>query len=207
MLVGLAIGALAPASAVAQQHDKSDDDKQAPVVDSDGLTSQDRQVLNIAKQCSNKVRAAMEEWIKSGRVSEERLFAYLYFPIPDTDPVKFSTDYDQISDAELVPIQEDCLAKAPGGIFVVTVDKNGYLPTHNLRYSQALTGHKQIDLVNNRTKRIFNDRTGIRAARNTDDYLLQAYQRDTGEVMKDLSVPIYVNGKHWGGIRFGFIQK
>ena len=34
--------------------------------------------------------------------------------------------------------------------------------------------------------------------------LLQTYKRDTGEVMHDLSVPIYINGKHWGGFRVGY---
>jgi methyl-accepting chemotaxis protein len=33
---------------------------------------------------------------------------------------------------------------------------------------------------------------------------LQTYKRDTGEVMHDLSAPIYVNGKHWGGFRIGY---
>ncbi|MGH8806348.1 MAG: methyl-accepting chemotaxis protein, partial [Noviherbaspirillum sp.] len=60
------------------------------------------------------------------------------------------------------------------------------------------------DLVSNRTKRIFNDRTGARCGSNTKPFLLQTYKRDTGEVMHDLSVPIYVNGKHWGGFRIGY---
>ncbi len=34
--------------------------------------------------------------------------------------------------------------------------------------------------------------------------LLQTYKRDTGEIMHDLSVPIYINGKHWGGFRVGY---
>jgi methyl-accepting chemotaxis protein len=35
-------------------------------------------------------------------------------------------------------------------------------------------------------------------------FLLQTYKCDTGEVMHDLSVPIYVNGKHWSGFRIGY---
>jgi methyl-accepting chemotaxis protein len=34
--------------------------------------------------------------------------------------------------------------------------------------------------------------------------LLQPYSRDTGELMHDLSVPIMVNGRHWGGLRLGY---
>lgn len=33
---------------------------------------------------------------------------------------------------------------------------------------------------------------------------MQTYKRDTGEVMHDLSVPIRVNGRHWGGFRIGY---
>jgi methyl-accepting chemotaxis protein len=75
---------------------------------------------------------------------------------------------------------------------------------HNKKFSQPLTGDYDVDLVNNRTKRIFSDRTGKRCGANTKPFLLQTYKRDTGEVMHDLSVPIYVNGKHWGGFRVGY---
>ena len=34
--------------------------------------------------------------------------------------------------------------------------------------------------------------------------LLQTYSRDTGELMHDLSVPIMVGGRHWGGLRLGY---
>lgn len=170
----------------------------------DKLTPQDKQVLAWARECGAKITKVMEDWVKGGRLSRERLFSFLYYPVPATDPQKFNTDYDAMADQDIFPIQEECLSRSPSIRFVVTVDKNGYLPTHNQRYSQRLTGHKQIDLVNNRTKRIFNDRTGIRAARNTAEFLLQTYFRDTGEVMKDLSVPIVIDGKHWGGLRFGY---
>lgn len=173
----------------------------------DKLTAQDRQMLALVKNCAERITNAMNEWVKSGKVSKERLFSYLYFPIPGTDPQKFTTAYDAFADQDIFPIQEECLAKSPNIKFVVTVDKNGYLPTHNQKFSQRLTGHKQIDLVNNRTKRIFNDRTGIRAGRNTNDFLLQLYFRDTGEVMKDLSVPIFIEGRHWGGLRLAYTSE
>ncbi|WP_274534870.1 hypothetical protein [Salinivibrio kushneri] len=34
--------------------------------------------------------------------------------------------------------------------------------------------------------------------------LLQTYKRDTGEVMHDLSVPLFVAGQHWGAVRMGY---
>jgi methyl-accepting chemotaxis protein len=104
-----------------------------------------------------------------------------------------------------VDVQEQIYARAPNVIvYTVTVDRNGYLPTHNKRYAMPLTGNLASDLVNNRTKRIFNDKTGLAAAQNTAPFLIQNYQRDTGETMADLSVPITVRGQHWGAVRIGY---
>ena len=61
-----------------------------------------------------------------------------------------------------------------------------------------------VDLARSRSKRIFGDRTGQRCGQNQRPYLLQTYQRDTGEVMHDLSVPIVVSGRHWGAFRIGY---
>jgi methyl-accepting chemotaxis protein len=61
-----------------------------------------------------------------------------------------------------------------------------------------------LTIINNRTKRIFNDPTGIHCGSHAESFLLQTYKRDTGEILHVLSVPIYVNGKHWGGFRIGF---
>jgi methyl-accepting chemotaxis protein len=92
----------------------------------------------------------------------------------------------------------------PRIVFALLNDNNGYIPTHNLKFSKPLTGDYKTDLWGNRTKRLFNDTVGLKAARNQAPFLLQTYRRDTGEIMNDLSVPVYVFGKHWGAIRIGF---
>ncbi|MCY1186283.1 hypothetical protein D9M73_271420 [compost metagenome] len=58
--------------------------------------------------------------------------------------------------------------------------------------------------MKSRSKRLFNDRTGIRCGSHQQALLLQTYCRDTGELMHDLSVPIYVAGQQWGGLRLGY---
>ncbi len=190
---------LAPAPARAQFLQKVGGTPQG-----ESLTPQEQEMLALATEFSRRCADAMERWIAAKETSEEKLFSYLYFPIQNTDPPKFSTSYDTLSDRDILPIEEAILARAPTIIYTVMVDKNGYLPTHNKRYSMPLTGNLANDLVNNRTKRIFNDRTGLAAAQNSAPFLIQNYQRDTGETMADLSVPIFVQGKHWGAIRIGY---
>jgi methyl-accepting chemotaxis protein len=76
--------------------------------------------------------------------------------------------------------------------------------SHNLRYCKPLTGDAEYDRNNNRTKRIFNDKTGLKGAQSTEPFLLQTYMRDTGEILNDLSTPIYFNNRHWGAVRIGY---
>lgn len=157
-----------------------------------------------ATGAAQAVGKLFETAIRSGQISEAALFDRTYKPIPNTSPQKHSSQFDGFTDRVLPAIQEALLASMPQLAYAGAVDNNGYFPTHNKKFSQPLTGDYDTDLVNNRTKRIFSDRTGKRCGANTRPFLLQTYKRDTGEVMHDLSVPIYVNGKHWGGFRVGY---
>jgi len=166
-------------------------------------TSHD-EIRAVAQQAAREIGRLFEQAIASGQISEAELFDRTYAPIPNTNPPKHKTAFDAFTDRVLPPLQEALLERMPHLAYAGAVDNNGYFPTHNLKYSKPLTGDYETDLVNNRTKRIFSDRTGSRCGSNTKPFLLQTYKRDTGEVMHDLSAPIYVNGRHWGGFRIGY---
>lgn len=168
------------------------------------LNDFDQKVLEIATGCKNQVVTKFEELLNTGQLTVPQLFDTFYIPIPDTYPQKFHTSYDQIADKVLPNILDGCLKENSRFVYVVTTDRNGYIPTHNSKYSQPLTGDLDTDSKNNRTKRLFNDRTGLAAARNTNPHFLQRYSRDTGEVMSDLSLPIMIREKHWGALRIGY---
>ncbi|HEY6873328.1 MAG TPA: HAMP domain-containing protein, partial [Geobacteraceae bacterium] len=145
----------------------------------------------------------LRDALESGRFTEAELFDEQYVPIPNTDPQKYHTKYDAYLDGTIQALEDEYL-KDEQVVFAVLVDRNGYLPTHDSKYSLPLTGDREKDKVGNRTKRLFNDPVGLAAARNTREFLKQVYVRDTGEKMWDLSAPVYVNGKHWGAFRIGF---
>ncbi len=149
------------------------------------------------------VGKVIEEAIDNGVFSVKQAFDVNYIEIPGFDPAKFHTEYDSYLDKAILALQDEFL-KDESVVYAVTVDSNGYLPTHNTRYNQPPTGDQAKDLVGNRTKRLFNDPIGLNAARNQQEAFQQIYHRDTGETMWDISTPIFVKGKHWGGFRIGF---
>lgn len=161
-------------------------------------------LLQEANDAASAIATILEDLVAQGKISTQQLFEAKYQPIPNTNPTKFSTAFDHLTDQFFPAIQEPILTRNAQVLYAGAVDRQGYFPTHNKKFSQALTGDYERDLLQNRTKRIFNDRTGSRCGSNTARMLLQTYKRDTGEVLHDLSVPIMVNGKHWGGFRIGF---
>lgn len=164
-------------------------------------------IKSYAVELRDRSVAALERAISDGRLTSAALFSADYTPIPGTLPQKYTTPFDRLFDEIISPIQEEILAKDKKMSYAICVDRSGYVPSHNRRYAQPLTGDVTKDKNNNRTKRIFNDRTGLRAAINEDPFLLQTYQRDTGEIMNDMSTPIIIQGRHWGGIRIGYIYE
>jgi len=166
------------------------------------MTATDRRILALAKAAAQECSRALEDAVKTGQKSEEDIFSALYFPLlPLSSPPAFSTFYDDYTDRVITPIADSYLAKDREILAVGLVDRNGYIPSHNSKYSRPLTGNPEIDIKNHRTKRIFNDITGRQAAQNTKEFLLQIYRRDTGETTADLSVPVFVLNRHWGALR------
>ena len=141
--------------------------------------------------------------VGSGKMTLADLFDENYQPIPGTNPQKYHTRFDAFCDATITAKQDEFLNDSQVA-FAVLIDRNGYLPTHNSRYSQPLTGDYEKDLKGNRTKRLFNDKVGLTAATNENEILVQVYNRDTGERIWDISAPIYIQGRHWGAFRIGY---
>jgi len=169
-----------------------------------GLDDYHQRIYDLAREGASQITARFEADIDAGRISLDDLFDRQYQAIPNTSPAKFQTRFDRYTDQVLPPIQEPLLPRHEGLVFAIACTQQGYVPTHNSVFSQPLTGDAQVDTVQNRTKRKFADRTGIRCGSHQQPVLLQTYTRDTGELMHDLSVPIMLKGRHWGGLRLGY---
>lgn len=123
----------------------------------------------------------------------------------DGDPRKYTTDYTAAFQERFQQTIDRAREEIPGGAYLLLTDKHGYIAVHHGDVSEPPTGDPEHDRPRSRHQRIFADNdTEIRRARNTDPLLLQTYLRDTGEVLNDLSLPLVVNGAHWGAVICGF---
>jgi methyl-accepting chemotaxis protein len=157
-------------------------------------------LIDIAYEYRDAVAAAVNHLIEQG----VNMFDQNYRLIVGSNPPRYRTQYDHQIEAQLREINDHFMMKAPGAIFALAVDNRGYAPAHNTKVSEEPTGDIDHDTRLCRHKRIFNDPVGLKGASQLQvPSLLQTYVRDTGEVVNDLSVPVFVEGKHWGAVRIG----
>ncbi|MFJ5539542.1 methyl-accepting chemotaxis protein [Vreelandella titanicae] len=167
------------------------------------LEGRHQQVFHAARLTADKLGKLLEKAIASGELSGTQLFQPHYEQILGTQPPQYKTGFDSFTDRYLPDLQEPLLTQLSLS-YAIACDRKGYVPTHNKAVSLAPTGDYAHDLKFCRNKRIFDDPTGSRCGAHEKPLLLQTYKRDTGEIMHDLSVPVYVQGKHWGGFRVGY---
>jgi methyl-accepting chemotaxis protein len=175
----------------------------------DKIRNDNKEFIDLAITTANKIGVAIERLIASGKVTAEVMFDNNYDPIPGTNPVQYDKPYVPALEQELWPIQEPILAADSRMVFCGAVDRNAYLPVHNKKYSMPQRpGEVEWNTANSRNKRIFDDRAGLSAARNTRPYMIQYYPRDMGGghifMMWEIVAPIRVLGRHWGAFRAGY---
>ena len=173
-----------------------------------GVETADAPLIRTVIETAKTISTAFESAISRGEIKLEQLMDENYREIPGTDPKQYLTNYVEFTDRLLPPIQDPLQKSDSRIVFCVAWARGGYLPTHNPNYRKPQGADPVWNNANCRNRRLFNDRAVKKVAANTKPFLLQTYRRDMGGgnfvLMKDLSSPIFVRGRHWGAFRMGF---
>ena len=161
--------------------------------------------------------------------SLSRLFNVSRVPAAGFDPPKFGTAYDALVDQAFMRLIDATMAQEPGIDTATVIDLNGYIPIHPSKVCKDWTGDQATDLRTNRCKKFYlgaslrgarvglpqAERLGARATRAdflragcdlayseaaAQEFLVQTYARDTGEVVVLLTVPCFVMDQRFGAV-------
>lgn len=170
-------------------------------------TSESRFIERVQADAAT-ISGIFSKALQTGRITSIGLFSREYRPITGSNPEQVMAPFTDFTDQVLTHIQEAALDLDASVVFCAAVNIDGYLPTHNLKFSQPQGRDPVWNQSHCRNRRLFNDRVGLKAGRSTEPFLLQVYRRDMGNdrfvMMKDLSAPITVDGRHWGGLRLAY---
>jgi len=173
------------------------------------IHDENTEFVTRAMEAGTALTKIFEDAVASGAIGIDDMFDEDYVEIAGTNPVQHRTKILGWADLALPPFQEAFLARDARMVFCAMIDRNGYLPVHNNIYSHPQRpGDVTWNTANSRNRRIFNDPAGLAAGRNVRSYLIQSYARDMGNgktiMMREIDVPIRVQGRHWGGFRTAY---
>jgi methyl-accepting chemotaxis protein len=173
-----------------------------------GIETRDTPLIRASMETAKRISGEFEAAVRRGEITEAQLFDENYREIRGTNPKQFLTDYVELTDRLLPPIQDPLQKTDPRIIFCVAWARKGYLPTHNPEYRQPQGKDPEWNAAHCRNRRLFDDRAVRKVAQNSKPFLVQTYRRNMGGgrfvLMKDVSSPILVNGRHWGAFRIGY---
>jgi len=174
-----------------------------------GVETTDAPLIRTVVDTARQISATFEASIDRGEITLADLMDENYREIPGTNPKQYMTRYVEFTDRVLPAIQDPIQGTDPRIVFCVAWARGGYLPTHNPNYRKPQGPDPVWNNANCRNRRLFDDRAVKKvAAASNKPFLLQTYRRDMGGgqfvLMKDLSAPIVIKGRHWGAFRMGF---
>lgn len=164
----------------------------------------------ITHHCSefaNDVTAAFEAGLYCGDILLQDLLSKEYEYIPGTIPQHYRAAASVFYEDVLPFVLKDFFVE-PCVAYAVITDRNGYVPVHNPPYSLKPTANVTFDTRFSRNRRIYDDWSTLRAARNLRPSLIQICRWDVLEgkqpSVKEVSVPVFIKGRHWGCAQIGF---
>jgi methyl-accepting chemotaxis protein len=175
-----------------------------------GVETSDAPLIRVVIETAKRIAQTFETALNRGDIAIDQLMDQNFREIPGTNPKQHLTNYVTFTDRMLPSIQDPIQKIDPRIVFCVALANGGYIPTHNPNYSLPQGPDPVWNNANCRNRRLFNDRTARNILANRKPFLLQTYRRDMGGgqfvLMKDLSSPIFIRGRHWGAFRMGFRQ-
>ena len=167
--------------------------------------AEDKPYLDMVAAVAAEAGRRLDQAVAAKTISIDALFDNDYVPIGGSDPVQVMAQHTALVEQLFPELIEAPLARDDKVVFCCITDRNGYIAAHNRKYSQPQRdGDVVWNTANSRNRRVFDDRTGILAAR-TSIPLAHTYARDMGGgtfvVLKEMDYPITLDGRHWGAVR------
>lgn len=174
-----------------------------------GTETEDTPYIRAAQDAAGRIAALLTQALQGRAIGLADLFDERYVSIAGSQPAQHTTRFCDLADRLFPQVQEPMLEFSDKVVYCIAADRNGYIACHNRKYNQPQRpGDGVWNSANCRHRRIFNDRTGLRSARNAKPFLLQTYRRDMGGgrfvLLKEVAAPIEVAGRHWGALRLAY---
>ena len=175
-----------------------------------GFAHDDQRFVETAIAARDEIRGLIERAVAKGELTAADVFDTNYKLIPGSNPERFDNGFADWADRYIQPIIDRVTDSDPGIEGSVCSDVNGYLPTHQSRSSKPpRPDDPEWNDRNCRNRRILLDDVTARAVKSEAPFMMAVYQLDRGDesvMVKNVFVPLWVNGRRWGNFEIAYVN-
>jgi methyl-accepting chemotaxis protein len=175
-----------------------------------GLSSEDQQFVDLAKEEAAALIKATEAAIANGTLTMEDLFDTDYQAVKGSNPPRFTTRLTRWAEQNWQPIIDGMKARHPDAILsCVPTSREGFLPIHLKEFSRVPTGDLAHDTKYCRNGRILLEGTDHIAKASDQEYMMAVYRHEgdgkTFKTVRNVYVPVRINGRRWGDAELAYV--
>ena len=173
-----------------------------------GLSPQDSAMVELAQRHAREIEKLTEDAIAKGELGEAQPFDHAYSLVEGSNPQRFRTSFTDWAHTNWRFKLDAVASSDPRVMAVACTDSQGYLPTHLTKHSQAPTGDVTHDTQFCRNGRILFDAIDQRAKKSHAPYMMAVYRQEgdgkTYRVVRNVYVPMTINGRRWGDFEVAY---
>lgn len=173
-----------------------------------GLSPQDEAMAQHAIEVAREIIKVTEAGLNSGELSNAAVFDQDYVLIEGSNPERFTSGISEFAAREWKPILDRSTDSIEEALATVCADTNGFMPTHIERFAQKPTGDLEHDTRFCRNGLILMDEADRAALKSEAPYRLSVFRQPTEAggygVVRSAYVPLRINGKRWGDLKFAY---
>jgi methyl-accepting chemotaxis protein len=172
-----------------------------------GAEIDDTPFILKAQDAMRAIQSEIERGIAGGEITESDVFDRNYKLVEGSNPAQYETGFCDFADTYLRPVLDRFKAADNRIIGSAITDVNGYLPTHLSERSHEPGPDPVWNDEHCRNKRIFMDDTTRNAINSNKPAMLATYRMELGDKyisVKNVFVPLWVNGRRWGNFELAY---
>jgi methyl-accepting chemotaxis protein len=172
-----------------------------------GAEIDDTPMIILAQDAMRAIAEVVERGITRGDLGMDDVFDRQYVPIPGRNPVQYDNRFCDFADVHVRPILDRFKLKDQRIIGSAITNVDGFLPTHLSERCQNPGPDPVWNDAHCRNRRIFMDEQTRAAIESERPAMLLTYRMELGDrtyPVKNVFVPLFVNGRRWGNFELAY---
>ena len=169
-----------------------------------GVETVDTPYIQKCVDTAKRISTVFEQAVAKGDITLDALFDTNYQQVPGVMPPHYIVKHTDFCARNLQPIFDEVVGSSSSILASTAGDMNNYYPSINAAFAKPPTDDPAFNAANSRARTKQLDRTSLNMMKSDKPFLVQTYRRNMGtrfDMMKNVSSPIYVNGRRWGALR------